>query len=332
MIAKKRIQQRITAGRFVLPVVMILSLAIWIGVYIIKPIDVFKVSSSPVWQLIEPFFLGKPLSLVINFILYAFIAYFLIELNNAFAIIRLRASIQTSLYLILIAVCPELYTLHVGTIVTLCVSGSLFFLYRSYQQSRSSADIFYSWMLLGLGSLIFPQLLYLVPVYLIGAYNFQSLNPRSFFAGIIGLSFPYWFLLGYALIFNRLDMFYHPFMELVNFAPIDFLVLKSWQIATICYVILLFLVAVAHSLINGWQDKIRARAYLNFFSLLGISLAVGLILQPQHFITIFPLFLVSFSFLVGHFFVLTHSKASNLFFLFSLIGLGALLGFNLWTL
>lgn len=332
MIVKKRIQQRITTGKFVLPVVMLLSVAIWIGVYLVKPVGVFSSSSSPIWQLIEPFFLGKPLSLVINFLLYSGIAYFLIELNNAFAIIRLRASVQTSLYFILIAVCPELYALHSGTVITLCMVASIFFLFQSYQHAKPTGGIFYSWMFLGLGSLIFPQLLYLAPLYLIGAYNFQSLSPKSFFAGLIGVTFPYWFLIGYAFTFNRPEMFYHPFGELVNFMPVNVFALKGWQIATIGYVTLLFVVAVVHSLIHGWQDKIRTRAYLNFFSLLGVCLVVALILQPQHFITIFPLLLVCFSFLVGHFFALTHSRASNFFFIFSLIGLIALLGYNLWML
>ena len=40
------------------------------------------------------------------FILYSVIGYFLIGLNNAFAIIRMRASVQTAIYFLLISVCP----------------------------------------------------------------------------------------------------------------------------------------------------------------------------------------------------------------------------------
>jgi hypothetical protein len=187
-------------------------------------------------------------------------------------------------------------------------------------------------MFLGLSGLILPQLLYLAPVYLIAAYNFQSLNPRSFFAGLLGLTFPFWFLAGYAFTFNHLEMIYHPFQTLITFEPINFLVLKGWQIATISYIILLFVVGVANSLINGWQDKIRTRVYLNFFSLIGTCLLILLILQPQHFVTVFPLLLVCFSFLAGHFFALTKSRSSNIFFIVSLIGLATLLIYNLWML
>ena len=329
---RKSIQHRITTGKITLPVVMLLSVMIWLGVYFIKPVAVFSHSSSPVWQMLEPFFLGKSISLLINFIFYAFISYLLIELNNTFGIIRLRASIQTSFYLIVIAACPELYPLHVGTASTLFMVISIYFLFKSYQQANPSGNVFYSWMFLGLSGLILPQLLYLAPFYLIAAYNFQSLNPRSFFAGLLGIMFPFWFLAGYAFTFNHLEMIYHPFQTLITFEPINLLVLKGWQVATISYIILLFVVGVANSLINGWQDKIRTRAYLNFFSLIGTCLLVLLVLQPQHFVTVFPLLLVCFSFLAGHFFALTKSRSSNIFFIVSLIGLATLLIYNLWML
>lgn len=332
MIPRKRIQQKITTGKFVLPVVILLSTFIWLGVCFIKPIAVFSQSSSPVWQLLEPFFLGKTVSLLINFFLYACIGYLLIELNNAFTIIRLRASIQTSLFFIVVCACPELYSLQMGSVSALCMVASTYFLFQSYQHARPSGVIFYSWMFLGLGSLMFPQLLFLIPLYLIGAYNFQSLNAKSFFAGLIGLMAPFWFLLGYAFSFNQMGMFYHPFKELGTFMPVNILVLKGWQIVTLSYISLAFIVAVTHSIINGWQDKIRTRAYINFFSLMGVCLIALIILQPQHFIKIFPLLLVCYSFLAGHFFALTRSRGSNIFFIFSVIGLIALLTYNLWML
>jgi len=332
MMIKKRIQQRITTGKFVLPVVMLLSVVIWLGVYLIKPVAVFSQSSSLVWQLLAPFFLGKSFSLLINLFLHAFIGYLLIELNNSFAIIRLRASIQTSFYFIVISACPELYSLQMGSVTALCMVGSIYFLFQSYQHAQPSGVIFYSWLFLGLSSLMIPQVLFLAPLYLIGAYNFQSLNPKSFFAGLIGLSVPFWFLFGYAFSFNNMEMLYRPFQELLNFVPINILALKGWQIATISYILIVFIVSVAHSLINGWQDKIRSRAYINFFSLLGTCLLVLLILQGQHFMVIFPFLLVCFSFLAGHFFALTHSRSSNIFFIFSLAGLAALLAYNLWML
>lgn len=332
MIVKKRIQQRITTGKFVLPVVMLLSIAIWAGVYSLKPTIVFSKSSSLVWQLLEPFLIEKPVSLIINYLLYAVIGYLLIVLNNTFAIIRLRASIQTSLYFIIIAACPELYPLQIGSVTTLFMVGSIYFLFQSYQQTKSSGSIFYSWMFLGFASLLLPQLLFLTPLYLIGAYNFQSLNPKSFFAGLIGVMVPYWFLLGYAFSLNQFEVLYHPLEQLCTFTPIDFLAFKTWQIAIIIYLALIFFVAITNSLINGWQDKIRTRSYINFFSIMGVCLLALVILQQQHFSTMFPLLLICFSFLAGHFFALTHSRGSNIFFIISLIGLLVLLSFNMWML
>ncbi len=329
---KKSIQQRITTGKFVLPAVLLLSIAIWFVVYFIKPVIGASQVTSPFWQLIEPYLPGGFFTRIISYLLYAFVGYFLIELNNAFAIIRLRTSIQSSIYFIIIAFCPELHPLHVGNVAALCMVISIYFLFQSYQKTQSSGILFNSWFFLGLSSLLFPQLLFLVPLYLLGAYNFQSLNFKSFFAGIIGLMLPFWFLLGYAFSFNHIELFYRPFQNLCTFAPINFFTLKTAQIATTGFIIFIFIIALIHSLVTGWQDKIRTRSYLNFLSLMGICLLVLLCLQPQHFISIFPLLLVSFSFLAGHFFALTSNRGSNLFFIFSLVGSIVLFAYNLWML
>ena len=44
------------------------------------------------------------------------------------------------------------------------------------------------------------------------------------------------------------------------------------------------------------------------------------------------LLMISNSILIGHFFVLTNSKSSNVFFIISLVSLTLLFAFNIWTL
>lgn len=329
---QKRAQQKITMGKFVLPIVMLFSIAIWFGVYSLKPAAHIAQSSSSFWNLITSYLPQEPFSKIINFIIYGVVGYFLIEFNNAFAIIRLRATIQTSVYFIVIAACPQLYSLHAGSVAVLFMTTSIYFLFQSYQHASPSGLIFHSWLFLGLSTLLFPQFLFLVPLYWVAGYNFQSLNFRSLFAGLIGLSVPYWFLLGYAFYFNQMDFVYKMVEELCTFEPIQIESFQSWQIATFIYVFVFFIVAVIHSLATGWQDKIRTRSYLNFFILLELCLATLIILQPHHFVVILPLLLVGFSFLTGHFFALTNGRTSNIYFTISLVGLITLFLYNLWML
>ena len=101
-----------------------------------------------------------------------------IQLNNTFAIIRMRASVQTSVYFLLISVCPSLHMLYAGDLAAASFLVALFFLFKSYQQARPTGSLFHAFVFIGLGSLLFPQLMLFVPIFWIGAYNFQSLQPK----------------------------------------------------------------------------------------------------------------------------------------------------------
>lgn len=328
----KRTQQKITMGKFVLPIVMLFSIAIWTAVYLTRPAAVIEPSTSPFWNLLVSYLPHEPFGRIMNLICYGVVGYFLIEFNNTFAIIRLRATIQTSIYFIVISACPQLYELNAGSFAVLLMSTSIYFLFQSYQVVKPAILIFYSWLCLGVASVLFPQFLYLTPLYLIGAYNFQSLNFKSFFAGIMGLLLPLWFLVAYAFFCSQTEVLYSLFVELINFEMINIFAVKSWQIATLAFIFVFFVIAMVHSLATGWQDKIRTRSYLNFFSLMEFFLFILILLQPHHFVVLLPLLLVGFSFLSGHFLALAKNRISNIYFIVSLVGLIILFFYNLWML
>jgi len=243
----------------------------------------------------------------------------------------MRASVQTAIYFLLISVCPTMHILYAGDLVAVTFLIALYFLFKSYQQSKSASYLFHAFVFIGMGSLLFPQLTFFVPVFWIGAYSFQSLHPKSFFASLIGWSVPYWFLLGYAYLSGHMDLFYQPFLELVNFRSILF-GFRPWELATIGYILLLYMVSSSHCLIAGYEDKIRTRSYLHFLIFLNFCIFVYIGLQPALYPHLFSLLLIGTSILIGHLFVLTNSRSSNLFFIIMLVGLFTLFGFNLWTL
>ena len=171
---------------------------------------------------------------------------------------------------------------------------------------------------IGLGSLLFPQLMLFVPIFWIGAYNFQSLQPKSFFASLVGWSVPYWLLLGHALYYGQMELFCQPFRELVTFAPIRF-DYQPWKLATLGYLLVLFIVSAAHCLIAGYEDKIRTRSYLHFLILLNFCIFVYIGLQPVLSVHLMSFLLIGVSILAGHLFVLTNSRSSNIFFICAFI-------------
>lgn len=325
------LQKQITTGKSALPVAILISVILWVVTFFLVPELPYKESTYPFWQIARSYF-PEWLDRIACLVIFSFIGYFLIGMNNQFTFIQARVTLQTSLFFLLVSVFPCAHLLYAGDVATLAYLIAVYFLFRTYQQSRSSGNLFISALFVGLGSLVYPQITFFLIIILIGALNFQSLNTRGFFAMIIGWALPYWFLLAYAFCFDQMFLFYQPFIELATFYPIDLNGFEWWELATFGYAFLLCLVASIHSFVNSYRDKIRARAYLRFFILLNTAIYIYIIVQPEQSMNMLSLLLAGTGILAGHLFVLSRSKAANWFFIISLTGLFILYGFNIWML
>ncbi len=332
----KKLQNQVTAGRFTLPVVILICTLCWVSTYFLFP-DLMTAPTqenlSSFWQSARDFLLPGWAERIVSFLVYAVIGYFLIELNNQVGIIRMRASMQTAIYFLLVTACPEMHLLYAGDIAALAFLISIYFLFKSYQQSRAAGYLFYSFLFIGAGSILFPQLTVLSVLWLFEAYRFQALTPRSFCGALLGWMLPYWMLFGHAFFYNEMELFYRPFIELTIFGDVfNLQILQTWELAVLGYLLVLFIVSAVHCIAAGFEDKIRTRAYLQFLIDLTIFLFLLIAIQPNYCSDLLPLLMISCSILIGHFFVLTNSKSSNVFFIVSLVSLILLFAFNIWTL
>lgn len=332
----KKLQNQVTAGRLTLPVVVLICTLCWVSTYFLFP-DLITAATqesfSSFWQSARDFLFADWTERIVSFFVYAIIGYFLIELNNQFGIIRMRASMQTAIYFLLVTACPEMHLLYAGDIAALAFLISIYFLFKSYQQSHSAGYLFYSFLFIGAGSILFPQLTVLSVLWLLEAYRFQALTPRSFCGALVGWTLPYWILFGHAFFYNEMELFYRPFIELTTFGEVfNLQTLQPWELAVLGYLFVLFIVSAVHCIAAGFEDKIRTRAYLQFLIDLTIFLFLLIAIQPNYCSDLLPLLMISCSILIGHFFVLTNSKSSNVFFIVSLVSLILLFAFNIWTL
>lgn len=328
----KNLQSQVTTGRLTLPAVILICALCWVSTYFLFP---HLTASTDIgsWQSAIGLQLPEWTERIVSLLIYATIGYLLVELNNRFSIIRMRASMQTAVYFLLVTVCPYMHLPHTGSIVSLSFLISIYFLFKSYQQPQAAGCLFYSFFFIGAGSILFPQFTVLVPLWLFEAYRFRSLTPRSFCGALLGWALPYWMLFGHAFFYSEMELFYRPFRELSVFGTaFDLTVLQPWEAAILGYLLVLFVVSAAHCVAAGFEDKIRTRAYLQFLIDLNILLFVLIAVQPIHCTSLLPLLIISTSILIGHFFVLTRSKGSNALFVASVIGLIFLFAFNVWTL
>ncbi len=332
----KSLQSQVTTGRLTLPVVILICALCWVLTYFLFPDSIASTTSkdsSSFLQSTRDLLLPGWAERIISFLVCAIIGYFLIELNNQFSIIRMRASMQTAIYFLLVTVCPGMHLLYIGDIVALGSLISIYFLFKSYQQAQAAGYLFYSFFFIGAGSILFPQLTILSVLWLLESYRFQSLTPRSFCGALLGWMLPYWMLFGHAFFYNEMELFYRPFNQLLTFGEVFHLpILQPWELAILGYLLVMFIVSAVHCIAAGFEDKIRTRAYLQFLIDLTLFLFLQIALQPIYCSALLPLLIISSSILIGHFFVLTNSKSSNVFFIISLVGLILLFAFNIWTL
>ena len=130
----KKLQNQVTAGRLTLPVVVLICTLCWVSTYFLFP-DLITAATqesfSSFWQSARDFLFADWTERIVSFFVYAIIGYFLIELNNQFGIIRMRASMQTAIYFLLVTACPEMHLLYAGDIAALAFLISIYFLFKS---------------------------------------------------------------------------------------------------------------------------------------------------------------------------------------------------------
>ena len=106
--------------------------------------------------------------------------YLLIELNTTFALIHTRTTLPSALFLTLYAFCPFLHAYTPAVWLPVLFLGILFALFQSYEAFYASTPVYHAFLLLGLGSLAIPPVLYLIPLIYIAMGDLRSFSARTF--------------------------------------------------------------------------------------------------------------------------------------------------------
>ena len=115
----KKLQGQVTAGRWTLPIVVFICTLCWVLISFLLPdltASTVEDSTLSLWQSARDLLLPAWAERLVSYLIYAVIGYSLIELNNRFGIIRMRASMQTAIYFLLVTICPEMHLLYAGDI------------------------------------------------------------------------------------------------------------------------------------------------------------------------------------------------------------------------
>lgn len=306
----KRFQNRVAESRAALPVT---------GIYALLVCVAGGLLASQLW---------------IQFALLVVSSFLMMELNNVNALIRIYSRMVSCSFLVLAVMSHFLFVdIRCGVVQT-CFIAFYLFLFSAYQDNRAVGRVFYAFLMLGIASTVFVQILFFVPiVWILVVTNIMVRSFRVLVSSLFGLIVPYWFLGAYYVYTGQLTVFSDHFMEIARFGD-----LAAWgnvplmHIVTTAFVALLAVVGMVHFRLNNYKDKIRTRMLFEIFSVLALAVMVFVALQPQHLSYLLALLIVSTAPMIGHYIALTHTFVTNVSFYVMLVVALAITVVNTWML
>ncbi len=304
----KRFQNRVAESRIALPVT---------GVYAFAVCALGGLFTEQLW---------------VQFVLLAVSSFLMMELNNVNALIRIYSRMVSCSFLVL-AVMSQYLVVDVRCgIVQACFIAFYLFLFSAYQDNRAMGRVFYAFLMLGIASTMFVQILFFVPlVWVLLCTNLMVRSFRAFVSSLFGLLVPYWFMVAYYLYIDDVDSLLDHFLQIAQFGPVlGWMDMPVSHILTAAYVVILAVVGMIHFRLNNYKDKIRTRMLFEIFSVLALAAIVFMILQPQHIDYLLALLIVSTSPMIGHYIALTNTFITNISFYVMLVVALIITCVNLW--
>ena len=259
--------------------------------------------------------------------------YLMFLLDKANVLLRFYSQLVPASFLMLVMVANLIFPSVQSTVVQVSFVGYYLFSLSTYQDSSAAGYTFYSYVCIGIASMVFIQILFFVPLlWLLHKTKVLSMTRKSFWASLLGLLLPYWFMGVYAVCKNQFGRLIEHFTSIIIFQPLfDCSLVSTPQLLTFSYISLLAFVGISNSLGNRSGDKIRTRMFYEMFSLIDICCMTFIILQPQHFDRLLPIMIVTTAPLIAHFFAFANTTFNNMVFQLILGSAFVLTVYNLYV-
>ena len=250
----------------------------------------------------------------LNFALLIASTVMMAELNNSNALIRIYSRMVSCSFLVMTSMSLFLFRTINVAVVQITFITFLLFLLRTYQRPEATGLTFYAFCALGMGSVVFPQVLLFLPaLWIVMAVYMQSFSPRVLLSTILGIITPYWFVVAWLVYTSNIDWLGTHFLSVFQFGKPFYaqgVGLHEWL--TFAFVLLCAIIGGVHFMMYSYQDRIRIRMIYEMFIVLDSLTVLFAILQPQHFDFLLGMSIVLTAPLIGHWLALTHTRLSNI--------------------
>lgn len=267
----------------------------------------------------------------------ALMTYAFVECNNQCQLLRIRSRMVSASFLAFVSAIPALHASSWHWLPAASLLLSCFVAFKGYGRFQPQGWVFHAFLFLGIGSIVFPPMLLLVPFFLFScSHQLRILTGKAFVAALLGLLLPYWVYGTFCLLtgfdVSRLFSAWHAALRtslplLSSFEP--------WQLAFLPFLLFLALTSMAHFVRTSYNDKIRTRQYFYTLFSLQFPLFFLLLWYPDALSFTLPLFLTNSVPFIAHYFALARGRFMNVWFIVCLLlltALAVLTYLDLWPL
>jgi hypothetical protein len=208
---------------------------------------------------------------------------------------------------------------------------AIYQLFISYHDTSSTANAFKMSLLIAAGSLLWTPVLWFLPLFWIGMYNFRCLALKTFMASVLGGMVVYWFVLGWAVWKMDFSVFTIPFDSLL---PFDFIYSRGrWTnwLSLACTVILA-VIAFINIRTHEYEDSLRSRQFLSFMMLFLIWALILAGICGNYGREFIHLANMPVAVLYAHFFTARRNRYTFWLFLFTTVFYPLLFFLQLWNI
>lgn len=321
-------QKKIASSQFTLPLVCILAGIIWLLLPPAHSLS-FEGEHYGLWTQIPGYITNGSMATYAGMGLAALGVYLIAELTNTFVLLRISSRMLSSVLALLLGTILCLHTINPGLIVMVLSILSFFGLFFTYQQQIPTVT-FLSYLAISIASLVFPKLLFIVPIYWLAQIYLRSLSIRCWIASILGVLSVYWIFFGISMCTEGgLELFLTTCLSIVDLDMPDYSSLPLSHILIYSYLMVFFLVGTVNCYMNSFLDKTRTRIIYKSIIMHGFVIAIAIAAQPHFFHVLLPLLMVDSAMVGGHYIALTYNRFSHLYCIVMLLLLGGLTIFQI---
>lgn len=290
-----------------------------------------EVTAPPLWNALCKVLPGKAFTYAIGMLLMLGGAFLLHRANYILVLIREKTLLPFLFYVLFISTNPDFLPLKSTSVGVFCLILAIYQLFTSYHDPQAKSNAYNAALLIGIGSLLWIHILWFIPLFWVGMYNFRTLNLRTFLASLLGVGTVYWFLLGWCIWFADFTPFTIPFATLfrLNLLMPAGIGLVDW--IGILLMASLTTVSAINIITHEYEDTLRTRQFLSFLILMAICTFAMYFLYEQASEEFLETACIPASILIAHFFTVMRGRIVFWTFYSSIVIFIVLLILRLWN-